>query len=71
MRYRAGEAEVGEHKDDGVSFVAFHEFESLPDTFDESVTETEWTKQVVGSAKAFEARVWELLGSEGFAKVMK
>ena len=59
---------MGEQKESEESFLALHEYESLPDAFDESVTGTEWTKKVVGSAKAFEARVWKLLGSEGFAK---
>ena len=52
----------------GESFMALHEFESLPDAFDASVTDTEWTKKVLAGAKAFEARAWELVGSEGFAK---
>lgn len=48
-------------------YLALHEYEStdLPAEQIKMVTNTEWSKKVIGGAKAFDRDVWELVKAAG------
>jgi len=48
-------------------FVALHEYDTtdLPVEQVKLVTGTEWSKKVIGGAKAFEVDVWEFINAYG------
>lgn len=67
LRYRAGVTEEGS-SEPAASFLTMHEFDVLPMAGGAGVEVTEWTKQVIGTAKVFNVRIFELVASKGFDK---